>query len=77
MVCKQLGYSHARSATAGSYFGQDCGRIWISDINCHVLGYSRLVDCPFSGWRLRSCNHFGYAGVICGKTITVAEENAV
>ena len=77
VVCKQLGYSHAHSATTGSNFGQGCGRIWMSNINCHSWLYSRLVDCPFSGWGERSCDHSGYAGVICGKTITVAGENAV
>ena len=71
VVCRQLGYSHARSATTGSYFGQGCGRIWISDINCNVWGYSRLADCYFSGWGVRSCDHSGYAGVICGKTIII------
>ena len=68
VVCRQLGYSHARSATSGSYFGQGCGRIWISNFNCHVRYDSRL-DCPFSGLDVRSCDHSGYAGVICGKTI--------
>ena len=74
VVCKQLGYSHARRAATGSYCGQGCGRIWISNINCHFGLHSRLDDCPFSGWGVRSCNHSGYAGVICGKTITVADK---
>ena len=78
VVCKQLGYSRARSATIRSDYGQDCGRIWISDVNCHISWLSsRLEDCPFSGWGVRSCNHSGYAGVICGKTITITEKIAV
>ena len=74
VVCKQLGYS---CATALSSHGQGCGKIWMSNINCHSGWYSRLDDCSFSGWGIRSCNHSRYASVICGKTTTIAEEISV
>ena len=74
VVCKQLGYSRARTLSS---HGQGCGRLWMSNINCQFGRYSRLDDCTFSGWDVRSCNHSGYADAICGKTITIAEEIAV
>ncbi|XP_062511758.1 deleted in malignant brain tumors 1 protein-like [Corticium candelabrum] len=62
VVCKQLGYSRARTLSS---HGQGCGRLWMSNINCQFGRYSRLDDCTFSGWDVRSCNHSGYADAIC------------
>ena len=73
-VCEQLGYF---SALTSPYHEQGCGRIWMSYITCRFGWYSRLDDCTFSGWGKRSCSHSRYAIVICGKTITMAEEVAV
>ena len=74
VVCRQLGYLRAITR---SYYWQGCGRLWISNINCQSRYYSRLDDCTFSGWGVRSCNYSGYAKVSCGKTTTIAEEIAV
>ncbi|XP_062512309.1 MAM and LDL-receptor class A domain-containing protein 1-like isoform X2 [Corticium candelabrum] len=73
VVCRQLGYSRNHSAATRSYFGQGCGRIWMSNIDCHVWRYSRLADCPFSGWGVRSCDHSGYAGVICRTPVLITD----
>ncbi|XP_062511968.1 MAM and LDL-receptor class A domain-containing protein 1-like isoform X2 [Corticium candelabrum] len=70
VVCKQLGYS---CATALSSHGQGCGKIWMSNINCHSGWYSRLDDCSFSGWGIRSCNHSRYASVICDTLVPTTD----
>ncbi|XP_062512911.1 MAM and LDL-receptor class A domain-containing protein 1-like isoform X2 [Corticium candelabrum] len=62
VVCRQLGYLRAITR---SYYWQGCGRLWISNINCQSRYYSRLDDCTFSGWGVRSCNYSGYAKVSC------------
>ena len=76
-VCKDRDYPYdsALAAVRGSYFGErPTGRSGLenqtfdgfltSGVRCNA-SYQRLLDCPNSGWFVRSCPSGKNAGVIC------------
>ena len=75
VVCRQLGYSRAVSASLNAYYGKGSGKIWIEEVSCRGDETSLHV-CPFSGWGNRRCLHSQDAGVICGKAMYVKVANA-
>ena len=62
VVCRQLGYNTALSASVGA-FGEGSGPIWLNYVHCHG-NESSLTQCRTSHASSR-CNHFQDAGVIC------------
>ena len=49
VVCHELGYDSAISASYGSQFGSGSGEVWLSQTSCQG-DEVRLVDCTFPGW---------------------------
>lgn len=71
VVCRQLGFSGATSATSGGRYGEGSGPIWLDDMKCKG-SESSLADCGFKGWAITDCTHKEDAGVVCltGKNMT-------
>ncbi|XP_048847142.1 galectin-3-binding protein A-like [Brienomyrus brachyistius] len=68
VVCRQLRYPGALSATQGGKYGQGSGPIWLDDLGC--LGTeSRLSGCRFKGWGVTDCSHGEDAGVVCERNL--------
>ena len=64
VVCRQLGYASAISASPMASFGQGRGFIWLSNVNC--LGNESSIDeCPHPGWGIHNCGHWEDASVVC------------
>ena len=61
VVCRQLGYNTALSASVGA-FGEGSGPIWLYQVHCHG-NESNLTQCRSS--HASNCNHLQDAGVIC------------
>lgn len=65
VVCRQLGYSRAKSSVIGGVYGWGSGRIWMYRVNCVGLE-ARLADCSFLGWGIvANCDHSKDVGVVC------------
>ena len=76
VVCRQLGYDGALSATRYATFGQGTGPIWLDNVQC-VGDEVAISDCYHTGWELHNCRHDSDAGVVCrpkGKAIHVQSE---
>ncbi|XP_071506654.1 scavenger receptor cysteine-rich domain-containing group B protein-like [Diadema antillarum] len=74
VVCRQLGYGDAITATTNAYFGRgsDSQPILMDNVACS--GSERmLADCYFRGRGNHDCSHREDAGVIC----SYAEDGAV
>ncbi|KAL1277515.1 hypothetical protein QQF64_024188 [Cirrhinus molitorella] len=71
VVCRQLGFPGAISATPGGQYGEGSGPIWLDDMNCKG-SESSLSECNFKGWGVTDCSHKEDAGVVCktGTNIT-------
>ena len=69
VVCRQLGYSRAVSATLDAYYGERSGNTWIGDFHCNG-NEIELQHCPFLGGNNNYCDHSEVAGVICGKAMS-------
>ena len=62
VVCRQLGFASAMSATAT--FGEGSGPIWLDEVSCSRSDL-RLLDCNHRGWNVHNCGHSEDAGIIC------------
>ncbi|XP_038069987.1 deleted in malignant brain tumors 1 protein-like [Patiria miniata] len=71
VVCRQLGYGRAISATKAASFGQGSGRIGIRAVDC-VGTEEELMLCPKS-YSVSGCSHSNDAGVICSGTEQIGE----
>ena len=71
VVCRQLGYQGAITATVGSAFWNGMAyRIWLRNVHC--FGYeSSLKDCPHNLWGFTSSSSCGLAGVVCDGEYTL------
>ncbi|XP_064650715.1 deleted in malignant brain tumors 1 protein-like [Lineus longissimus] len=68
VVCRQLGYAYATSATFESRFGQGSGDIFLSDVRCTGQEMS-LADChrTYNWGDSTPCQSYEAAGVICAQ----------
>ncbi|NP_999762.1 scavenger receptor cysteine-rich protein type 12 precursor [Strongylocentrotus purpuratus] len=64
VVCRELGYSAATSATSSASFGQGSGDILLDDLRCSGTE-SSLLTCPHRGVGVHNCAHSEDAGVVC------------
>ena len=64
VICHQLGYEGALSASGDSAFGYGPGQIWLDDVNC--AGNEILIlQCSHRGWGVHNCGQNDDAGVVC------------
>ncbi|XP_063962816.1 deleted in malignant brain tumors 1 protein-like isoform X2 [Lytechinus pictus] len=66
VVCRQLGFGPALSATTSASFGQGSGRILLDNVECDGDEAS-IADCPHNGIGVHNCGHQEDAGVVCSR----------
>ena len=64
VVCRQLGYSGATSATQKAFFGAGNGAIHYDEVACSG-SETHLSDCPHDGIGMHDCAHDEDSGVVC------------
>ena len=64
VVCRELGFPGAISATCCAAFGRGTGPIWLDDVRC-TGSETSLSSCSHRGWGRYRCYHYKDAGVIC------------
>ena len=64
VVCRELGFPGASSASGSSLYGGGKGQIWLDNVDCSGIE-SRLILCSHNGWGSHSCNHDNDASVEC------------
>ncbi|XP_007242014.3 galectin-3-binding protein A [Astyanax mexicanus] len=73
VVCRQLGFPGAVSASVGGVNGEGSGPIWLDDVTC-TGSESSLASCRFKGWGITDCSHKEDAGVICESGSSVDDD---
>ena len=64
VVCRQLGFGPAITATNRAYYGQGSGQIWLDEVRC--VGTELTIEaCSHYGWGSHDCSHYEDAGVQC------------
>ncbi|XP_022807798.1 deleted in malignant brain tumors 1 protein-like [Stylophora pistillata] len=64
VVCHELGYDGALSATGNAALGRGTGPIWLDNVQC-VGNEASILQCNHRGWRVHDCRHDKDAGVVC------------
>ena len=65
VVCRQLGFPSALTATKNAASGRGQGMIWMDNVQC-TGRESSLTECGHRGWGKTSyCDHDDDAGVTC------------
>ena len=64
VVCRELGFGPATTATREAYHGPGSGQIWLEELNC-VGTELTIRNCSHSGWGIHNCSHNEDAGVNC------------
>ena len=64
VVCRQLGFEGALSATSSAAFGQEKGIVWMDNVNCAGNG-SSLTECEHIQGPSAYCSRYKLAGVVC------------
>ena len=68
VVCKELGFSSAVTATHRAFYGQGIGSILLSDLQCVGTEWT-IRNCSHGGWETFYCRHYEDAGVECASGI--------
>ena len=74
MVCRELGFGAAISASTGAQYGQGYGPIQLDDLGCSGLESSILL-CSHAGIQQHNCGHSEDAGVQCTQPSTADGKN--
>lgn len=64
VVCRQLGYDGAQSASDSKAFNSRTELMWMSNVRCkgnEIL----LSECSHNGWNESFCQSFTHASVVC------------
>ena len=64
VVCRELGFPGAISASCCAAFGQGTGTIWLDDVGC-TGSETSLSSCSHPGWGIHNCGHSEDTGVYC------------
>ena len=64
VVCRELGFVQAISASGHAFYGRGSGRIWLDNVNCFGTEIT-IGDCSHNGWGVEDCSHIEDAGVEC------------
>ena len=64
VVCRQLGFSGAKEAKTGSFFGEPEGPKYMQGVSCDG-SEAKITDCPSHCWDEPRCNITETAGVVC------------
>ncbi|XP_071486157.1 CD5 antigen-like [Diadema antillarum] len=71
VVCRQLGFPEALTATTHAFFGRgDSSQAIITPISC-LGSESELLECSYSEDLISFCGHYEDAGVLCSDGIDV------
>ena len=64
VVCSELGFGPAITATYNAFYGQGDGQVWLDNVKC--IGTERAIRmCSHTGWEAKNCSHSKDAGVQC------------
>lgn len=66
VVCRQLGYSAARSANTAGVSNPGTGPIHLDDLEC-TGEETDIFECSHPGIAVTNCNHEEDAGVVCAE----------
>ena len=68
VVCNELGYGRAITASNNSFYGSGIyyRKVWLDDLNC-VGTEGTIANCSHRGWNVHNCKHFDTAGAKCTK----------
>ncbi|XP_066267216.1 deleted in malignant brain tumors 1 protein-like isoform X2 [Branchiostoma lanceolatum] len=64
VICRQLGYQDAISASVHAVYGEGTGPILMDSVDC-TGSEPHLSACPHEGWAVHDCKHEEDAGVGC------------
>ena len=64
VVCRQLGFEGALSATSSAAFGKGKGIVWMDNVNC-AGNESSLSECEYNQGPSVYCSRYQFAGVVC------------
>ena len=64
VVCRQLGFPYASSASHSAAYGQGSDPIWMDEVYCQGDEAS-LLTCSHVGWGIHNCHHGDDASVVC------------
>ena len=64
VVCRELGFPEALTASKAAAFGAGQGKIWMENVQC-VGDESSLTECNHQGWGKGNCSHSEDAGAVC------------
>ena len=70
VVCHELGFKKAFSASKNARFGDGSGPIWLDEVQC-VGTENSLTNCRHNGWNIHNCNHTEDASVICLRNLSM------
>ena len=64
VVCREIGFGPAITASDAAFYGEGSGQIWLDDLNCDGTELS-IANCSHNGWGIHNCDHGEDAGVKC------------
>lgn len=74
VVCKQLGYPHAKSARYEVDFGRSLGLDIVLDVVACGGDEESLYECEHTAWGVHDREHVEEAGVVCASDQTIGKK---